>query len=217
VREKTKPSTLAVLILALLTSCTALSTLAPPPSLFPDRSAVDELDFEQDALGQPPEGFKASARGQWRVADSPTAASGNQVLAHGGETPSSLDLKGSEAALSGAAQVSVRIFVGSPGAGVACDGSADSYVLKIEPHASRVALYRRTAGSLGLVDQVPIATPKGDWVRIGLRCDGAQVVGYVNGKAVVKSKTGVAPFRLALVSDAGVTAQFDDLKYWAKK
>jgi hypothetical protein len=217
VRERPRSSTLAVLILSVLTSCTALSTLTPPPPLFPDRSAVDELDFEQDALGQPPQGFKASAPGQWRVADSPTAASGNQVLAHGGATSSSLDLTGSATARSAAAQVSVRIFLGSAGAGIACDGSADSYVLKVEPHAARVALYRGTGGSLTLVDQVPMTAVKGDWVRIGLRCDGVQVVGYVNGKPALRSKTGVAPFQLALVSDAGVTAQFDDLKYWAEK
>lgn len=216
-RDGPRASSVGLLVVGLLCSCTTLSKLAPPPPLFPDRSAVDQLDFEQDALGRPPEGFEAASPDEWRVADSPTAASGSQVVAHGGEAASSLGLKASEAARAAAAQVALRIFLGSSGAGVACDGAEGSYVLKVEPHDSRVALYRGRRGSLTLIGQAPLATPKGEWVRIGLRCDGRQVVGYVNGKPVLRSKAGLAPFQIALVTDAGVTAQFDDLRYWAKK
>jgi hypothetical protein len=33
----------------------------------------------------------------------------------------------------------------------------------------------------------------------------------------VRDRTAVGAFDLALYADAGVTAQFDDLTYWAKK
>jgi hypothetical protein len=208
---------LAVLALGLLPSCATLATLAPPPSLFPERSEVERFDFEQDSLGQPPEGFEAT-QGQWAVADSPAAASGNQVLVRGGQTASRLALKRSESGRAGAAEVTLRILLGSSGAGLACDGGegGSSFLLKVEDHASRVALYGGKNGTLAMVGQAPVANPKGEWLRIGLRCDDAQVIGYVGGKPILRSRSDLGAFNLALVSDAGLTVQFDDFKYWVR-
>jgi hypothetical protein len=219
VPETSKPLRLAVLALGLLLpSCAALSTLAPPPSLFPDRSEAERFDFERDSIGQPPEGFEAP-QGHWAVVDSPTAASGNQVLVRGGQTASRLALKRSEPARAGSAEVTLRILLGSSGAGLACDGGdgGSSFVLEVEPHASRVALYGGKNGALTVVGQALSATPKGEWLRIGLRCDDAQVIGYVGGKPVLRSRSDLGAFDLALFSDAGVTAQFDDFEYWVGK
>ena len=58
---------------------------------------------------------------------------------------------------------------------------------------------------------------KGDWVRIGIRCESHRTIGYVDDKSVVRIAEGVGPFDLVLIVDAGVTAQFDDLAYWASK
>jgi len=207
-----------VLALGLLPSCATLSTLAPPPSLFPDRSDVEQFDFERHSLGQPPEGFEAP-RGHWAVVDSPTAASGNQVLVRGGQAASRLALKRSEPARAGAAEVALRILLGSSGAGLVCDGGegGSSFLLKAENHASRVALYGGKNGTLTMVGQAPVANPKGEWLRIGLRCDDAQVIGYVGGKPILRSRSDLGAFNFALVSDAGVTAQFDDFEYWVRK
>jgi hypothetical protein len=217
VRDKRRASNLAVLVLGALPSCATLSTLAPPPSLFPDPSAVEPFDFERDSLGQPPDGFEP--HGQWAVVDSPAAVSGNQVVVCGGQAASTLNLKSPEPARAGAAEVALRILVGPSGAGLACSGGEndDGIVLKAEPHASRVALYVRKSGALTVIDQTPVATPKGEWVQIGLRCEYAQAIGYVDGKPVLRSTSNVGAFNLALVSDAGVIAQFDDLRYWVRK
>jgi len=215
--EKRSASRLAVLALGLLPCCATLSALAPPPPLFPDPSSVEALDFERDSLGRPPDGF-GMAQGYWAVVDSPVAVSGTQVLVCDGQAASMLALRDSEPAREVGAEVTLRVLLGPSGAGLACnDGQGDNGVLlKVEPHASRVALYVRKSDALTLVDQTAAAASKGEWVQIGLRCEDGQSIGYVGGKPVLRSTSDLGAFTLALFSDAGVTAQFDDLKFWVR-
>lgn len=202
--------------LAATSACGVVSSLGPAPSLFPAAAGVVRVDFEQDALSQPPHGFAANL-GHWAVVDSPTAASGNQVVVCDGSGASSLAVQNAQAVHAAVGEVAVRIFLGAPGAGLACNGADDGYFLKVEPAAARVGLYRRSGETLTLVGQAPLGTPKGEWARIGLRCEDDRVIGYVDGKPKISERAALSAFDLALWGDPGVTAQFDDLKYWSKK
>jgi hypothetical protein len=208
----------AALVGAIFASCGVLSSVAPAPALFPDKTTVERFDFEQDALNQTPEGFEARL-GHWSVADSPTSLSGTQVLVRGGENPALIVVKNAEQVRAAAGEVGVRVFLGPTGAGLGCDekGSDNGHYLKLEPTAGRVGLYRKSGEELTLVDQIPLTAPKGEWARLGILCEAGRVIGYVNGKPVLRDRSGVGSFELALFADAGVTAQFDDLKYWSTK
>lgn len=201
----------------LASGCAMLSVVGPAPQLY-SGAGVAKVDFESDALSQPPEGFDARL-GQWRVVDSPTATSGTQVVVRGGESAASLALKNAVAVRSAAGEVSVRIFLGAKGAGLECGArqGGSGYLLKLEPDTRRIALYRKTGEAQLLVGQAAIDTPKGAWLRIGLRCDNRQVTAYVDGKPKLRDRSGVGTFDLGLCADPGVTAQFDDLAYWATR
>jgi hypothetical protein len=209
---------LFALAMAMTSACTVISPMAPAPSLFPDRESLVKFDFEQDALSQPPDGFETRS-GHWSVADSPTSLSGTQVLVRGGDEAAAIAVKDSENSRAGAGEVGVRVFLGDSGAGLGCDAASgrQSYELKLEPAAGRVALYRKAGDSSALVAQTPLARPKGEWAHLGLRCEGNQVIGYVDGKPLLHDRGDVGSFEIALVADPGVTAQFDDLRYWARK
>jgi hypothetical protein len=176
---------------------------------------VKKVDFENDALAESPEGFETRL-GRWSVADSPTAASGVQVLVRGGEGAGELILKDAEGVTAAGGEVAVRVFLGTPGAGIWCDGDRGQagYLLKLEPDARRVALYRTSADSMTAVDQVAVAAPKGEWRRLGILCQSDRVIGYLDGEPAVRNQGPMPPFDLALYADPGVTAQFDDFKYW---
>jgi len=198
-----------------IAGCAMLGTASP---LFPTRASVQRFDFERDTLHQPPEGFDAHG-GQWSVVDSPTATSGTQVLVRGDDSAGLLAVKEAEGVTAAGGEVQVRVFLGSSGAGLSCSSSKNGggHVLKLEANATRVALYREADGSMKMVDEYPAPVPKGEWARIGIRCDSDRVIGYLDGKPVVRDRSTTSAFDLALYADAGVTAQFDDLSYWANK
>ncbi len=205
--------------IAVVCGCGFVSSLGPMPVLFPTSAGVESVDFEQDSLNQTPDGFDVKL-GRWVIADSPTAASGNQVLVCGGSGAASLAVKNAEAADTAGGEVAVRVFLGAPGAGLACNGAeggGTGYFLRLEPASGRIALYRKNGEALTLVGQTPLATPKGEWARIGIRCEDDRVIGYVDGKPKISEGAGLSTFDLALWADPGVTAQFDDLRYWSKK
>jgi hypothetical protein len=204
--------------IAMSSGCTALAPIAPSPTLFPERTSLVQFDFERDSLSQPPEGFETRS-GHWAVVDSPTSLSGTQVLVRGGDDAAVIAVKNSEEAHTAAGEVGVRVVLGASGAGLGCDGSkgGSSYLVKLEPTEGRVALYKKSGDSLAMAAQAPLARAKGEWSRLGILCETNQVVGYVDGKPLLRDRTDVGSFELALFTDPGVTAQFDDLKYWSKK
>jgi len=218
VLERRMNALLSFLVIAVASSCAALSPMTPAPALFPDRTPLVQFDFEQDTLSQPPDGFETRS-GHWSVADSPTSLSGTQVLVRGGDEAGVIAIKNSEEAHAAAGEVGVRVFLGASGAGLGCDASngGPSYLLKLEPSAGRVALYEKSGDSLSMAAQTPLSRPKGEWARLGILCEAHQVIGYVDGKPLLHDRSNVGTFELALFTDAGVTAQFDDLKYWARK
>lgn len=197
--------------------CAVLPAVGPTPQLFSGAN-VAKVDFESDSLNQPPDGFETRL-GQWAVVDSPTATSGTQVVARAGDGPASLALKNAEAVRSAGAEVSVRIFLGAAGAGLVCEGKEGGagYTLKLEPNTGRVALYRKTGEAQVLVGQARVGTRKGAWARLGLRCEPNRVTAYVDGKATLRDRGAMGAFDLGLCADAGVTAQFDDVAYWASR
>ncbi|MET0152833.1 MAG: hypothetical protein ABW298_09535 [Candidatus Binatia bacterium] len=199
-------------------SCGVVPSVGVAPALFATASGVHRFDFEHDTLHEPPQGFEPRL-GRWAVADSPTALSGAQVLVGAGGDAGLLAVKEAEGVTAAAGEVAVRVFLGSSGAGLSCDATSEvaAQVLKLEPRERRIALYRKTGDSMKLVDQAPVTAPKGEWVRIGIRCESHRTVGYVDEKSVVRMGEGLGSFDLALVADAGVIAQFDDLAYWASK
>jgi hypothetical protein len=199
-------------------SCSVVPSVGVAPPLFGTTGGIHRFDFEHDTLHEPPRGFEPRL-GRWAVADSPTAFSGAQVLVGAAGDAGVLAVKEAEGVTAAAGEVAVRVFLGSSGAGLSCDATSEAaaQVLKLEPRERRIALYRKTGDSLKLVDQAPVATPKGEWVRIGIRCESHRTVGYVDEKSVVKVGEGLGAFDLALVADPGVIAQFDDLVYWASK
>lgn len=206
------------LALAVAGGCAAVSSLDPTPALFPSSASVASVDFERDSLSRAPQGFDARL-GRWAVADSPTAVSGSQVVVGRGPGAASLAVQNVQAAHTAVGEVAVRVFIGAPGAGLACGGSDSGvgYLLRLEPAAARIGLYRKNGEALALVGETPLATPKGEWVRIGIRCEDDRVIGYVDGKPRISAPAGLPAFDLALWADPGVTAQFDDLRYWSKK
>jgi len=206
----------AALALAAAGSCALVSSVERNPPLFSGSGNVQKIDFEDSALHEPPEGFETRL-GSWSVADSSTAASGTQVLVRGGEGAAELVLKDAEGVVAAAGEVAVRVFLGTPGAGIWCDADRGKagYLLKLEPDARRIALYRKSADSITAVDQATVSAPKGEWTRLGILCQNDRVIGYLDGKPAVKNLGPVPPFDLALYADPGVTAQFDDFKYWA--
>jgi hypothetical protein len=206
---------LAALAAGPLAACSFVGANTP---LFPGKATVQRFDFEHDTLHQAPDGFDARL-GQWSVAESPTATSGTQVLVNGGDSPAVLVVKDAAGVTGAAGEVEVRVFLGSSGAGLSCSGSGNGpgHLLKIEPNAARMALYRKTDDSMKVVDETPAPIPKGEWARLGIRCEADRVVGYLDGKPLVRDRSVVGAIDLALYADAGVTAQFDDLTYWVKK
>jgi len=218
VRERRVLGVIAAFVIAIGGGCAKLAPIAPSPTLFPDRASLVEFDFERDSLSQTPEGFETRS-GHWAVVDSPTSLSGTQVLVRGGDDSGVIAVKDSEEARTGAGEVGVRVILGTSGAGLGCDGAKGepSYLVKLEPSSGRVALYKKTGDSLAMAAETPLARAKGEWARLGISCDANQVVGYVEGKPLLRDRASVGAFELALFADPGVTAQFDDLKYWAKK
>jgi hypothetical protein len=201
----------------LLCSCTELRSVSGAPALFAAADGVRRFDFEHDTLHEPPQGFEPRV-GRWAVADSPTAFSGAQVLVGSGEDGGVLTVKEARGVTAAAGEVAVRVFLGSS-AGLSCDDTSEAVaqILKLEPREQRVALYRKTGDSVKLVDEAPLNAAKGDWVRIGIRCESHRTIGYVGDKSVVTMAEGVGTFDLVLIVESGVTAQFDDLAFWANK
>ena len=199
-------------------ACATLPSISTTPVLFSDAASTERFDFEQNAISQSPDGFEARS-GHWAVVDSPSAVSGTQVLVPTGDGEARLAVKGAEAVRDAAAEVSVRVLVGSSGAGLECaaPGGGSGYVLKAEPSTARIALYRTTATGLTMLAEHALSTPKGEWVRLGMRCDASRVVAYVDGKPVLKDGSDLGAFELALCVDGGVVAQFDDFRYRASK
>lgn len=199
-----------------LAGCTALAAARVSGPLFSDASAGERLDFENQSLGRAPTGFASDAK-QWAVADSPTAASGEHVLVHTGSEASAITVEAARGAKEVRAEAAVRVFVGKPGAGVGCDGDEQSgYLLRLEPEAKRVALYDRSGDDFALVGERPVDTAKGSWVKLGIRCGRGQVVAYLDGQAMASRSTDELPSAIALHADAEVTAQFDDVRYFAR-
>jgi hypothetical protein len=198
-------------------ACAIATRVTGTPPLFSSKATLQMFDFEQDALHQPPEGFE-SRSGRWVVEDSPTAASGTQVLVRGGDDAAVLAVKNAEGVHAAAGEAAMRVFLGGSGAGLYCYGKDGSgYLVKLEPSGGRLALYHKSGDSLNLVGQAPISSPKGEWIRVGIRCEGDRVLGYLNGKLALKERAEIREFDLGLYTDPGVTAQFDDVAYWAPK
>lgn len=186
--------------------------------MFSGSGNVQRIDFEDGALHEPPEGFETRL-GRWSVADSPTAASGTQVLVRGGDGAAVLVLKDASGVAAAAGEVAIRVFLGTSGAGIWCDADQGNagYLLKLEPDAQRIALYRKSGDSMTAVDQATVSAPKGEWTRLGILCENDRVIGYLDGKPAVMNRGPMSAFDLALYADPGVTAQFDDFKYWAAR
>ena len=199
-------------------SCTLVSSLRGGPALFGGNVAVEALDFEQDPLHKPPEGFEPRG-GRWSVADSPTAASGAQVVVESGDAAASLAVKKAEHSQAAAGEVAVRVLLGASGAGIGCEdeNQGSGYVVKLEPSAQRIVLYRRAQDSMTPVATASAPIPKGEWVRLGIRCENKRVIGYLDGKPAVSDRASLGAVNLTLYSDPNVAAQFDDLKYWTRK
>jgi len=213
-RAESRTRVVDVLCLLPLVAC-ALVGGSPP--IFPASEQVSRFDFESDTLNQPPRGLGPGNSGRWAVADSPTAVSGRQVLVRRGDDSGLLAIETPEHAERVGGEVSIRVLLGRSGAGIGCEGSdGAAYVLEAEPEERRVALYRRASEGRELVASHEVEVIKGKWVRLGIRCEPELVVGYLNGKAVLRESGSLEGARLGLFSNAGVTAQFDDLTYAAQ-
>lgn len=196
----------AVLLLAV--SCALLGSPGPP---LPDGTKSSRIDFEATRLNELPEGLRPGI-GRWAVANSPSAVSGTQLVVHRGDDDSGLTVEAASRRRRIGAEVSVRVLLGPSGAGLACEADGTRYVVKAEPEEARVGLYAGTE----LVETGPLASPKGEWVRLGIACGEDGVTGYVDGKSVVRSRRKLATVSLELFVDAGVTAHFDDLTFTAE-
>jgi hypothetical protein len=108
----------------MLGGCSSITALRDSGPLFP-ANGEESLDFENQPIGRPPAGFFGGAE-QWLVADSPSAASGEHVLVHDGGETSTITLGAGQGAKEIRAEVAVRVFVGAPGAGVACGGEGEN-------------------------------------------------------------------------------------------
>lgn len=188
------------------------------PALFLPGQALEQIDFEGDAVSRSPGGFEASSDG-WTVADSPTAASGSQVLVRSGATSSELRIAKAIGARSLGGEVSVRVFLGSAGAGFACRvGKTESYLVLLEPEAPRVVLYRQAGETRTLLTSRSVGESKGRWARLGIRCEPSRVAAYIDGEPMAQTRTpSGAAIDLALYVEGGVVAQFDDLRYAARR
>jgi hypothetical protein len=192
-------------------SCATLESRRSSAPLFPGAAVGDRLDFETQPLGRSPEGFSGDTT-EFAVADSPSAASGELVVVHRGGKAASLTLQKGEGGKELRGEAAVRVMIGEPGAGVACEAPDGSgYLVRVEPEAKRVALYERSADDLKLVAENPSSAGKGSWVRLGIRCGGGQVTSYLDGVQVATKRAEVEPSILALHVDADVTAHFDDV------
>ncbi len=209
------PSLAALAILN--ASCSTLSTLGSPPALFGNAADSQKFDFESDKPSEAPDGFETRL-GHWSVADSPTAVSGHQVLVRHGDSAGLLEVKSTGGSQRIRGEVAVRIFLGSSGAGIGCEGGgAGGYFWKVEPNQGRVVLYRRAEDSLREVAKQAAPITKGSWTRLGILCEPDRVVGYLDGKPVASERASLGAIDLALYADPGVTAQFDELKIAARK
>ena len=203
---------LIVLLAAVaLASCTSIEKRRSSAPLFSDAAVGDRLDFETQTLGRSPEGFAGDTT-EFAVADSPSAASGELVVVHRGGKAASLTLQKGEGGTELRGEAAVRVMIGEPGAGVACESPDGSgYLVRVEPEAKRIALYERSVDDLKLVAESPSSVGKGSWVRLGIRCGGGQVTSYLDGVQVASKRAEVEPSNLALHADADVTAHFDDV------
>jgi hypothetical protein len=220
-RSLAKRSTSAIaasLALVAASSCAAVPSVGGNPPLFSASGNVQKIDFEDGALHEPPEGFETRL-GRWSVADSPTAASGTQVVVRGGDGTAVLVLKDAAGVAAAAGEVAIRVFLGASGAGIWCDADQGNagYLLKLEPDAHRIALYRKAGDAMTAVDQATVSAPKGEWTRLGILCENGRVIGYLDGKPEVMNRGPMSAFDLALYADPGVTVQFDDFTYWAAR
>ena len=203
-----------------LAGCAGIETRRSSAPLFPESAARERLDFETQTLGRAPSGFAGDTT-EFAVADSPNAASGELVVVHRGGKAASLTLQpgipeGEAANKEFRGEAAVRVMLGEPGAGVACEGPEGSgYLVRVEPEAKRVALYERSVGDLKLVAESPATVTKGSWVRLGIRCGRGQVTSYLDGKPIATKKADVELGVLALHADADVTAHFDDVLFVA--
>jgi hypothetical protein len=189
----------------------AFGRKAPP--LFGARDPVERSDFEGDAINHAPQGFEVRS-GEWVVVDSPTAASGYQVLVRRGKEAARLVVKGSRSEGGVRGEVAVRLLVGNPGAGIACEGGgAESYMVRAEHETKRAALYRREGESLSLVAAEALPLDQNQWARLGIACGAGGVVAYLNGRPIARVAATLGRVALVLEADPEVVAQFDDLRY----
>ncbi|MGH7802722.1 MAG: hypothetical protein ACREQJ_00110, partial [Candidatus Binatia bacterium] len=180
-----------------LAACANLEARRSSAPLFSDAVARDRLDFETHMVGRAPNGFAGDTT-EFAVADSPNAASGELVVVHRGGKAASLTLQPQNAAEGAGAnkelrgEAAVRVMIGEPGAGVACEASDGSgYLVRVEPDAKRVALYERSVGDLKLVAESPSTVGKGSWARLGIRCGRGQVTAYLDGAPLVSKSAEV--------------------------
>lgn len=185
------------------------ATLLPVDPPLPTGVKVSGFDFEATVLNGLPPGLRPEL-GRWAVANSPSAVSGTQIVVHEGDDDSQLSVEAAAGARRVGAEVSVRVLLGPSGAGLACE-AGERYSVKAEPEASRIGLYEGST----LLQEGSLAAQKGEWVRLGIVCDENGVIGFVDGKSVVRGRRKLAAVSLGLYADAGVTVQFDDLRFTA--
>jgi hypothetical protein len=186
--------------------------MVTPPPLFSSSQAIVQLDFEKDTLNAPPSNLEPRSKDHWAVVDSPQAVSGSQVVVRRGDSLSVLAVRDRADRVGG--EVSVRVLLGDSGAGLACEtDDAGGFLLEVDPGAAQLVLFSRRGEERTVVETRPASVGKGIWARLGLRCEPDLVVGYLDGKAMVRQAAPLGRARLALWADGGVTAQFDDLRY----
>jgi hypothetical protein len=197
---------------ALLAGCGVVSSLGSAPALFPKNFVAEHFDFEDVDPSGLPNGFERLS-GSWAVADSPNAASGQQLVSQKSDKAGMMTVQGGGASPEVRGEVAVRVVLGPAGAGIGCgDGARESFAAILEPEKRRIALYRRDGGKGDLLGEAPAdAIVKGKWARVGILCRSGLVAAYLGGKPVVSKSTDVADGRVLLVAEEGVTAQFDDL------
>jgi hypothetical protein len=201
--------------LSLAVGCAALPNAARTGALFSRRVEPVAYDFEDVSPGRLPVGFERIS-GLWAVASSPTARSGDQLLAIESERPAMLGVDAASRS-DMRAEVAVRVQLGSSGAGIACNGGDGGYIVSVEPESKRVALYSGDGSSPTLLESHEAAVQKGVWTRVGIVCQKDLVTAYLDGRPVATHSASAAPDVLALYAADGVIAQFDDLRVAAAK
>lgn len=201
-----------------LGGCSLLTSLTSAPALFSGAQTVEQVDFEESAPGRVPPALDARP-GDWAVADSPTARSGNQVLVRRGARVTDAVVKASEGAREVAGEVALRVLVGSSGAGIGCRGvDKGAWIVQLDPAAEKVELCRRSADALSVVDSASASLAKGEWTSVGIACRRGEVIAYLKGKPVIRRSAPLgSAIELLLYADAGVVAQFDDLRYSVRR